>query len=326
MLVLLSDLHLTDESTSNNVHPDVFKEILKNEILQNAEENKAKEIRIALLGDILDFVRTDYWFRKKIEMGKRPWGGIIDPETGMNNDFKTIEKQFNKILDDILNTRSCRALFKILNDVANQSGIYTKVTYVIGNHDRVLWNFDSLQNKIRNSLSKVTFKNEDPKRIEFLQVLYAPEYGVLGRHGHEWDKVCHGYEFYNKVLNKNNKVGRFDLKTYKVMALGEVVTAELMAGLIYNIKSSPIFKNENIFIRELKDLNNVRPMIDVFRWLEWIMAEKELSLEFKNVIYNSLKKSVESLLSSSLAKKWDDMTVDTIFTGEVLTMKRLRTL
>jgi hypothetical protein len=43
MLVIFSDIHLTDESTANNVKSEVFKEILKNRILSNAEDNKDNE-------------------------------------------------------------------------------------------------------------------------------------------------------------------------------------------------------------------------------------------------------------------------------------------
>lgn len=317
MLVIISDLHLTDESTANNVKREVFKEILKSRIMNNADDNKAKELRIVLLGDILDLVRTDYWLRKKITMENRPWGGKLDPETAMNNDFNKIETQFNEILDDVLNTKSCRALMKMLNDIAEDTGIYTKVSYVVGNHDRVLWNFNSLQDKIRMRLKKVTQNNANPDRVEFLQGLYAPEYGVKARHGHEWDEICHGWEFYNEVLNEDNPIKRFDPKVYKVMAIGEVATAELMAGLIHRIKNNNVCKNDKEFINRIKDLNNIRPMMDVFRWLDWYM-KKNISEKYKNAIYSALKESIKSLLSSSLAKKWDDMTIDTIITGDLV--------
>ena len=145
MLVIFSDIHLTDESTANNVKSEVFREILKGRIINNAKDNKAKEIRIVLLGDIIDLVRTDYWLKKKIPMASRPWGGTLDPSTAMNSNHNKIEIQFNEIMDEVLSTKSCRAMMKMLNDIAEESGKYTKVTYIVGNHDRVFWNFESLQ-------------------------------------------------------------------------------------------------------------------------------------------------------------------------------------
>ncbi len=104
----------------------------------------------------------------------------------------------------------------------------------ISNHDRVFNNFESLKNAIRAKLPKVDF--------EFKNFLAAPEYGVVARHGHEWDKNCHALDFANDVLGKGNgrKWTRFDPRTYKVMAIGEAITAELMSGLVYNVSQLSI--------------------------------------------------------------------------------------
>ena len=71
--------------------------------------------------------------------------------------------------------------------------------------------------------------------IEFANLFKSDEYGVLARHGHEWDENCHGFTFYNKVLRPDGapQLGRFDARSYQIMAIGEVVTAELMSGLVH---------------------------------------------------------------------------------------------
>ena len=81
-------------------------------------------------------------------------------------------------------------------------------------------------------LDKVESKFPNVK-FKFDKILFAPEYGVLARHGHEWDEDCQGWEFANKVLNKDQSLHRFDEKSYKVQAIGEVITAELMSGLVF---------------------------------------------------------------------------------------------
>jgi len=91
MLVIISDIHLTDESTAVNVHPTAFDEVLGPEIIGEFKRVKASEIHLVLLGDIFDMCRTDYWFRKGISPDDRPWGGKIDPKTGMNENVTEIE-------------------------------------------------------------------------------------------------------------------------------------------------------------------------------------------------------------------------------------------
>jgi len=105
MLVLVSDLHITDETAANNVNPEAF-ELLGAEIVDAASRRRAREIHLVLLGDILDLVRSDYWHRSAVPMAQRPWGGTLDPRTGMNADRATVEPQFQAVLGAVPQLRS----------------------------------------------------------------------------------------------------------------------------------------------------------------------------------------------------------------------------
>lgn len=301
MLVILSDLHLTDESTSSNVHETAFKNILLPEITANAKNYSAQEIRVILLGDIFDLVRTDYWV-SQVPDSERPWNGTLDPNTGMNTHSK-VEVHYNNILDKILKNHSGKALIEVLNSV-KRDNVYTKVTYIIGNHDRALNVFDSLKDKVK---SKITNVDE----VEFLNVLYAPEYSVLARHGHEWDINNYGYEFYTKVLNRKANVNRFDSECYKTQTIGEVVTAELMAGFIYELKQQLGDTNPGL-IKQLMEVNNVRPMTDAFLWIEWFGRNMLKDDKEKKIILQSLQKSLDNVLKTDLSKAWDNL-VEEVF-------------
>jgi len=314
MLIIISDLHISDESTATNVHPTAFDLLCKEISTVVKGKEDIKEIRIVLLGDIFDLVRTDYWLRKNIPMSERPWGGTLDNKTGMNDNADIIEKQFQDILNDVLNTQSAKALIKMLNDVSkNNSNIYTKVTYLIGNHDRVFNNYESLKNKVRTELVDVTKNNTQNDLVEFLNILYTPEYGVQARHGHEWDENCHGWHFLTNVLQPGLEIGRFDRTVYNVMALGEVITAELMGGIVYRASQKI---DDPVFIGNLKDANNVRPMTDVFLWLEWF--GRNLSSDKKKIILDALKDSIDGVLQSTLAMQWDKLVKEIwIFKGDL---------
>jgi UDP-2,3-diacylglucosamine pyrophosphatase LpxH len=323
MLVVFSDTHISDGSTARNVHASAFS-LLCDEIVAAADAKGAIEIHVVLLGDIFDLVRTDWWHRKTT-MAERPWGGDLDPATAMNKDSARNEAQFSAVLADILATPEAKALLDMLNGLSDRTEkkLPTYVTYVIGNHDRVFNNFPSLQQPVIQALTGV-------KQVTFTNVFRSPEYGVLGRHGHEWDENCHGWSFYNKVLRgKKPAVDRFSPEAYKVMAIGEVVTAELMSGLVHYARAAqpsntPAYTD---FLDAFKDINNIRPMLDVFPWMEWFARDQLAS--YKGALFEAMKKSLDGVLASSVARRWDELVTDLLLKGDLtdrLTLLRKRIL
>jgi UDP-2,3-diacylglucosamine pyrophosphatase LpxH len=311
MLVVISDIHLTDNSTARNVHASAF-DLLVSEIKAAAIAKKATELKIVLLGDIFDLVRTDYWHRKT-EMKDRPWGGDLDPATGMNRETARIQPQFEQVLDGVLGSPEGQALVAMLNrELANATGFAPEVTYVVGNHDRVFNNFPSLRDKVKAALPAV-------RSLGFDNSFRSDEYGVFARHGHEWDENCHGFAFYNKVLKPKAAapLGRFDPAVYRVMAIGEVVTAELMSGLVHYARAAqPSSTPEwSRFIETFKDLNNLRPTTDVFAWLDWF-ARGQLAA-YKPALHTALRHALNGVLDSPLGKRWDALATDFLVTGDL---------
>jgi len=302
MLVLVSDLHITDETTANNVNPEAL-ELLGADILETAERRGAREIHLVLLGDILDLVRTDYWHRSGIPMRLRPWGGTLDLRTGMNADSSAIREQFHAILGGILATPTAGALGTTLATLA-AGPVPFRATYVVGNHERVMWNFPSLQEAVRAAM---------PPIAAFAPRVESTEYGVLARHGHEWDEHSHGWQFRRTVLIPGAEVDRFAPEAYEVMAIGEAVTAELMSGLVYHARDQGAPMS---LVDQLKDVNNLRPLLDVFAWLEWIGGARERDL--RRMLHESLSRALDGLLETSLARQWDHLRTDTLVSGDLV--------
>ncbi len=301
MLVLVSDLHVSDTTTANNINPEALG-LLFSSIRETALRRGAREVRLVLLGDIFDLVRTDYWHRHSVPMAERPWGGTLDPLTAMNARSDLVERQFSRILADILTTPAAGELRERLGAMARM--VPFTVTYVVGNHERVLWNFPSLQRQITASI---------PEIATFASAVESVEYGVLARHGHEWDENTHGWRFRREVLGGADGVGRFDEAAYRVMAIGEVVTAELMGGLVHHARTlgarPPV-------VDQLKEVNNLRPMLDVFAWLEWLGSTK--NARDRETLHRSMRLALEGMLSSELAKRWDRLTVDVLASGDLV--------
>jgi UDP-2,3-diacylglucosamine pyrophosphatase LpxH len=301
MLVLVSDLHISDTTTAHNVNPEAIG-LLAADMLETAGRRGAHEIHLVLLGDIFDLVRTDYWHRHGIPMVERPWGGTLDPRTAMNARTELVEAQFSHVLAAILATDLAGELARHLGEIAERAPL--TVTYVLGNHERVLWNFPSLRRQISAAI---------PQIHRFAAKIESAEYGVLARHGHEWDEHTHGWRLRREVLTPGSEAGRFDDETYRVMAIGEAVTAELMGGLIYHagtLGASPAV------VDQLKEVNNLRPMLDVFAWLEWLGGTK--SGRDREILHRALQEALDGVLDTSLAKLWDRLTADVLVSGDLV--------
>lgn len=302
MLVIFSDLHLTDGHTARNPHESTFRR-LGEEICASAETRRAQELEILMLGDIFDVVRTDYWHRNGVPADKRPWGGELDPETAINRDA-TVEAQFQDILDGVLCEKSSRALIAMLKGLASETGLEPHVTYVPGNHDRMLNNFPSLKRQIEDALA--------PLPVDFANVYESAEYGVRARHGHEWDENCHGWQLYRKVLNRKSDVGRFDEPAYRTMAIGEVVTAELMSGVIYQARQALDPVRDRPFLDSLVALHNLHPMAEAFHWLAW-----QKQSDYADVSEQAVVTALDGVLNSEFARLWNRTKRDFIVSGDL---------
>lgn len=302
MLVLVSDLHLTDGTTARNVNPEAFT-LMASLVLETARRRGAREIHFVLLGDIFDLVRTDYWLRSGIPPDDRPWGGPADPRTALHRDAAMIERQFASVLDGIVATPTAQALGAAIGALGRE-GLPLRVTYVVGNHDRVLWNFPALRSAVTAAF---------PPIATFLPTLESPEYGVLARHGHEWDEQCHGWEFREKVLLPGEHVGRFAPEAYEVLAIGEVITAELMGGLVHRARE---LGGPPALVDQVMEVNNLRPILDVFAWLEW-MGEGR-SDPHQRILLEALRSAIDGVLASRLARQWDRLRPDLLVSADLV--------
>lgn len=299
MISIISDIHLSDGTTSFNVHREAFTEVFKENILREVKNNNAKELKIILLGDIIDFVRTDYWLN--IPVKERPWNGNLDKTTGMNNKNDLMLQHYSSVLEAIFAQDSSKGFFKALNDIKDEEGnkIPIEIHYVIGNHDRIFNNLPELQDKVRTELNSYA-ANE----VIFCNFFRDTDnYTVLCRHGHEFDENNYGREIYAYLNNlEADEINRFDQRLYQVQSIGEVITAELMSGLIFRLKK---FKASKEFINAVMDINNIRPMTDAFIWLYWY--GKEQTKKNKGLLMKVFKESLQAVVDSSLGKGWDNL-------------------
>lgn len=305
MLALISDLHLTDGSTSTTVHPSAFG-LLGREIKAAARDNGAQDVHLVLLGDIFDLVRTDWWF-KNSDWEDRPWNGEIDPQTGMNANAARVQRQFEGILTGMVAHPSSVAFSRLVQDLAGSKAIpHFRLTYVMGNHDRALTSFDGgLQKVIREAL-KVP--------VEFVHSFTDPAYGVVARHGHEWDENCSARLLLREVLQPGRKWDCLEPGINRVQNLGEVITAELMSGLVWRVNKA----QDPVLTDVIKHVDLLRPATDVFQWIEWRARCHPLDEGQRQFLADSLIASISGVVDSTFARLWDRVGTDFLVSGDLV--------
>jgi UDP-2,3-diacylglucosamine pyrophosphatase LpxH len=262
-------------------------------------------IELVLLGDIFDLVRSDYWLT--LPHAQRPWNGTLSSHTGMSTDEAGNESRFAAVLRNVLAQECAQRFVAGIRNLPEASGKPVALTYVVGNHDRVLHNYDGLKSIIKDAFS--------PLDVSFRTELQLDEYAVAARHGHEWDENCHGWKF-AKVL-QGKALPRFDRTAYLIMAIGEVITAELMAGLVFNARNMlrPQNPADALLLKALGDVNNLRPMTDVVPWIGWMGAQQ--TGKYLQVCHTAFRDALRSTLATDLARKWDKLKVDWLISGDI---------
>ena len=213
MLVIISDLHLTDGTSGETIHPGAFRVFCSRlrDLAYDASwraDGKYKpiqEFHLVLLGDILDLIRSTKWLTGKV----RPWN---NPEsTSFVDKIRTIS---NAILET---NKESLSVLKSLNDgktitlpPATQEGKPAKVRwepdapdrlpakvhihYIVGNHDWFYHLPGTAYNQIRqgvvDAVGLANSPNEpfphDPYESPTIEAVYE-QHKVFARHGDIFD-------------------------------------------------------------------------------------------------------------------------------------------
>jgi len=278
MLVIISDLHLNDGSAApENISPKAFAIWMK-DVLALAHQNKAKELIFVYLGDMVDLLRTEHWFYPEpgaplgpqqsecFPLKHRPWG---DREINQHPEQITdvCRARAREILDKIRQS-AAKQLSYLRGDAADIKdeiaalGIPVGRYYIPGNHDRLFWIDQTVREGILEAFGACVPEGHRPFEV------CMPEYGLLARHGHEWDP----WNFEN--CDKQGQPAALKADDYKLVPIGDPITTELVARLPYQVvanlpASTPKVVRDHVY-EQLRHVEDVRPLC---RALHWILTE-----------------------------------------------------
>jgi UDP-2,3-diacylglucosamine pyrophosphatase LpxH len=316
MLVVISDLHFTDgTSGAHNLPVEAFNEVFLDHIIKLAKGKGATELKLLLLGDIPDLVRSEQWFEE--DPADRPWGDnglrdIPNPQPGSR-----VEQRCLKILgcfpsdgrrdsvpqDTILYKNwdtfaFFRSLEKTLQKALWRStSIPVEIIYVVGNHDRLCNLYPSVRDELRRILGITVSPSTVAMKSEYdwwYRYDYVDEkYGVYARHGHQFDAWNFGGG------NDLTRLGHLQVP------IGDIISTEFAVNLPrtlalmrhnYPMVSSALIEN-------LKEVDNVRPLTRIMEWFHYKMKQ-EHSEQRRQALDETFDQVLDHFLNINLVQQW----------------------
>ena len=202
MLAIISDLHFqhtTDDSirfrkggelheigVARNVGANALDRFFSM-IRERARRHAAQDVELVFAGDVFELHRSPMWFYGGSDA--RPWR-MPDPAGGTwgaDDDSNPLRRTLCRVLDAV--ERESAESWKILAEFIREmgeSGCPVRVHFIPGNHDRLVNAWPSTRRRVRTLLGI-----EPADDAPFPYKLVWPHdagYGVLVRHGHEYDR------------------------------------------------------------------------------------------------------------------------------------------
>ncbi len=291
MLVICSDLHLTDGTLNRSLSTDAFS-ILAERIedlalaaswRSDGSYRPIEQLDVVLLGDVFDVLRSKHWARRpKV----RPWGNPHEPD---------FVEMVEGITDGILK-KNCPAL-SMLRGLAHQgvrvppataSGrpaqdaeaetIPVGIHYMVGDCDWVYHlpgqNYDAIREKIRQAMGLAgrlprPFAHDMSECDDLLQIMRRHK--VAARHGDIFDPFSFEEDRNAASLSDGlviELINRFPHEVEK--ALGEDLPEAVYQGL--------------------REIDSVRPLLLVPIWLDGLLE--------RTCAFPSLRKQIKRIWNS----------------------------
>ncbi len=281
MLVIASDLHLTDGTTGTCIPAgafELFRERLEDMAYGASQRadgtyRPIKSFDLLLLGDILDPLRSTQWTdEEKGERGyARPWSKTDDPSF-VNKVSRITEKIIAEnaasleILCRIAHgegislpppTKSHQVDLRVSRDSrsAQRLPVSVRIHYMIGNHDWYYHLPGVGMDKIRRKIVNVMGLAHDSSPFPYVATESAglndmlKQHGVFARHGDHYDP----YNLHNK--NRDHA------------SLSDAICVELHNRVSARITSEFRGMLPDGFFRDLAEMSSVRPQLMTPVWV-----------------------------------------------------------
>jgi len=307
MLVVISDLHLTDGTSGAMISPGAF-EMFAEEVQDLAagaswrvdgSYRPVERIDVLLLGDVLDVIRSSRWLTKK---DVRPWTDSSRPE---------FVEMVTQITTGILrqNEMSLNALRRLSTDGAlrlppadglgrpaathDRVPVPVKIHYLVGNHD---WfyrlpgpGFDLLRQTIVRHLGLANrhdrpFPHDPHESDEIIEVLRRHK--VFARHGDIYDP-------FNFEGDRNTS------------SLGDAIVVELLNRFPTQVEQELGGDLPEATVAGLREIDNVRPLLLTPVWIDGLLERTCAFPEMRKRVKVVWDRLADQFLDQSFVRQRD---------------------
>lgn len=270
MLVIISDLHLTDGTSGSTISPGAF-ELLRERLvdLTTAASHRAggnyapiEAVDIVLLGDVLDVIRSQRWLSTTI----RPWDEVQAP--GFFDMVARITA--DTLVRNEPGLAHLRAMAQegiavpagVASGAADRSAqvaVPVRIHYMVGNHDWFFHlpgqNYNRLRRQVATRMGLATsaeapFPHEPWESNELLQTLRRHK--VFARHGDVYDP-------FNYEGDRN------------ASSLGDVIVIELLSRFSRQVELELGGDLPLSALAGLREIDNIRPLLLIPVWIDGLL-------------------------------------------------------
>ncbi len=307
MLVIISDLHLTDGSSSPTTSPGALP-IFVRRLQEMAEAaswrvsggyRPVDRIDLVLLGDVLDVIRSSQW---ATSVAIRPWGNPDSPE---------FFEQISRITSDILgNNEDSLALLRELavgeavkippalriGRPASDGGLQpvpVRIFSMVGNHDWFFHlpgsNFDALRQTVVQQMG-LTNRHDSPfphditDDDDLLQTMRRHK--VAARHGDLYDP-------FNFDGDRN------------CSSLGDVIVVELINRFSAEVEQELADDLPAATLLGLREIDNVRPSLLIPVWIDGLLDRSCANPSVRKQVKTLWDRLVEEFLAIDFVRHRD---------------------
>ncbi len=270
MLVIISDLHLTDGTSGSTISPGAFQLLSARlaDLALSASQRRdgayrpIERIDLLLLGDVLDVIRSSRWHTAQV----RPWDDVRSPAlfdmvssiTGeilrrneqALSEFRHLAQQGVPLPPATHNGRIASS---------EQQPVPVRIHYMVGNHDWFFHlpgeNYNRLRRQIAVHMGLATyadapFPHEAWESNELLQVMRRHK--VFARHGDVYDPF--------------NYEGDRDASS-----LGDVIVIELLNRFGKQVERELGDDLPVSAMAGLREIDNIRPLLLIPVWIDGLL-------------------------------------------------------
>lgn len=275
MLVIISDLHLTDGTTGTTIGASAFEDFRGRlqEMAVDASHRANGVYRpvngfdLVLLGDVFDLIRTTRWNDEGAAV--RPWEHLQKPGHFADKIAEITAAILEKNSRALAVLRACSEGKGVFVPVApgrtEQVPVPVRIHYVVGNHDWFYHLPGAAYDAIRATVSEAMGLHNgigpyphDPEESERLMDAYR-RHRVYARHGDRYDS-----------FNYLEEKGR-DAAT-----LGDAIVVDLINRFPHLVRQRMTDLPQE-FVDGLDELANVRPSLMVPVWVDSLLSSTALT-------------------------------------------------